>query len=144
MSRFFCYCFYSIKRFYDIFIIKKLFYNVIISSSLRLLLKVWFWCRCQKILEKCYLQENTCTRVSFLIKWILQNFSNTFFTPLGDSFSSVHHFVYVFPIFFCFHKSLSIFHLRKNLPTDRFFRWNLFFDIFTMAQGSCRFLFEVK
>ena len=71
MTEWFCYvtCFtkvflllfvYSLKH--DIFIIKKLFHNmithiqwdVIISSSLRLLLNVWIWYRCQNRIENYY------------------------------------------------------------------------------------------
>ena len=39
---------------------------------------------------------------------------------------SVQHLVYVFPIFFRFHKHISTFHLSKNIFVNKFFHWNVF------------------
>ena len=49
----------------------------------------------------------------------------SFFIKARDTFaipqSSVHHLVYDFPMFFCFHKCLNNFYSSKNLPTNKFF-----------------------
>ena len=45
---------------------------------------------------------------------------------------SVHYLVYVFPIFFCFHRCFNNFHLSKILLTYRFFHWNMCFFIFLL------------
>ena len=55
--RFCCYCFFFLTH--DIFILKKLFHNThqvrcYHFSSLRLLLKVWIWYRCQNRIENCH------------------------------------------------------------------------------------------
>ena len=58
---------------------------------------------------------------------------------------SIRHLVYVFPIFFRFHKCFNNFHLSKNIFINKFFHWNVFLDSFTfMTQGRCQFLFEAK
>ena len=58
---------------------------------------------------------------------------------------SVQDLVYVFPIFFRFHKCFNHFHLNKNILINKFHR-NVFLysSFFSMTQGSCRFLSEVK
>ena len=45
---------------------------------------------------------------------------------------SVYQLVYVFPIFFRFHKYLNNFRLSKTLLTNRFFHWNMCFSIFLL------------
>ena len=58
---------------------------------------------------------------------------------------SVQHLVYVFPIFFRFHKCFNNFHLRKNMLINKFFSLkHVVLYSFTSMIGSCRFLFEVK
>ena len=59
---------------------------------------------------------------------------------------SVQHLVYVFPIFFRFHKCFNNFHLNKNILINKFFSLkHVFLYSFTSTmQGSFRFLFEVK
>ena len=61
---------------------------------------------------------------------------------------SVQHLVYVFPIFFRFHKYFNNLHLSKNIfinKINKFFHWKVFLYSFTsMTQESCQFLFEVK
>ena len=42
---------------------------------------------------------------------------------------SVQHLVYVFPIFFCFHKCFNNFHLSKNILINKFFHRNMCFTI---------------
>ena len=42
---------------------------------------------------------------------------------------SVQHLVYVFPIFFRFHKCFNNFHLSKNILINKFFHWNVCFFI---------------
>ena len=42
---------------------------------------------------------------------------------------SVQHLVYVFLIFFCFHKCYDNFHLRKNILINKFFHWSMCFFI---------------
>ena len=44
---------------------------------------------------------------------------------------SVQHLLYVFPIFFRFHKCFNNFHLSKNIFINKFFYWNmcLFIDL---------------
>ena len=95
-------------------------------------------------------QENTCARVSFLIKLqakacnlikkrlqqrsFLVNFKKFLRTPFlqNTSWRNVHHFVYVLLIFFRFHKCFNIFHLRKDFITNRFFHFNMRFFIFLL------------
>ena len=58
---------------------------------------------------------------------------------------SVQNLVYVFRIFFRFHKCFNNFHLNKNILINKFFRWNMFVCSFTsMAHRSSQFLSEVK
>ena len=60
---------------------------------------------------------------------------------------SVQYLVYLFPIFFRFHKCFNSFHLTKNIFINKFvfFQWNVFLYSFTSkTQGSCQSLFEVK
>ena len=58
---------------------------------------------------------------------------------------SVQDLVYVFAIFFRFHKCFNNFHLSENILINKFFYWNVFVYSFTsMARRSCQFLFEVK
>ena len=45
---------------------------------------------------------------------------------------SVHHVVYVFRIFFRFHKCRNNFHSSKNLRTNKFFPQNMCFFIFLL------------
>ena len=39
---------------------------------------------------------------------------------------NVQHLVYVFPIFFCYHKCFDNFHLSKNMLIKKLFHWNMF------------------
>ena len=50
--------------------------------------------------------------------------------PSANPQLSVHPFVYVFPIFFHFHKCFNSFLLSKNLLKNKFFNWNMCFFIF--------------
>ena len=43
---------------------------------------------------------------------------------------SVHYLVYVFLIFFRFHRCVNNFHSSKNLRTNKLFHWNMLLPIF--------------
>ena len=56
----------------------------------------------------------------------------SFFMMVRIPHPRVHHLVYVFPFFFCFHKCFNIFDLRKNLLTNKFFHWSMCFFTFLL------------
>ena len=52
---------------------------------------------------------------------------------------NVQHLVYVFPIFFCYHKCFDNFHLSKYMLIKKFFHWNMFsswFDFYDTRRLS--------
>ena len=123
-------------------------FSLSLSLSFSLSLCILYFKVFLKILQNS--QENTCARVSFLIKlqakacnlikkglqqrYFLVNFKKFLRTPFlqNTSWRNVHHFVYVLLIFFRFHKCFNIFHLRKDFITNRFFHFNMRFFIFLL------------
>ena len=77
-----------------------------------------------------------------ILYFLFHNGKNTSAVPQP----SVQHLVYVFPIFFRFHKCFNNFHLSKIILINIIFLLkHVFLHSFTsIAQGSCWFLFEVK
>ena len=108
----------------------------------------------QRIVWSFIVHKNTIKAAQLLCKYFLPGLSlytlYFFFHKCKDSSvvpqPSVKHFIYVFRIFFRFHKCFNNFYLCKNILINTFFLLkHVFLYSFTsMAQGSCRFLFEVK
>ena len=60
--------------------------------------------------------------------YLFQKCNDTSAIPHSQA-TSVHYFVYVFPIFFRYHKGFNNCHLSKNLLTYKFFHWSMCFFI---------------